>query len=94
MAQLLGQLTLAVEPVGALLDEVCIAKDLPHLGQVRHVRVVEAVIVSFIFVENGLCQFEKLVLFDLVVFVLSDQEPDSIDLIAEDGCGDDRSQAE
>lgn len=58
MAQLLGKLTLAVESVGTLLNEVCIAKDLPHFGQVRHVRVVEAVIVSFIFVENGLCQFE------------------------------------
>ena len=52
VAQLGRQLTSTVEPLGAIGNKVVITEDLADLRQVDHVRVVQAVVVRQVLVEN------------------------------------------
>ena len=50
VAQLGGQLASSVQALGSFTVKVVIAKDLPNLGQVYHVAIVQAVVIALILI--------------------------------------------
>ena len=84
VAQLGGQLASFVEPLGSIVVEVVVAEDLPHLWQVNHVAVVQAVVVGLILVVELTGEVENAQSRDVLVLVVAQEHPQCLDALAPD----------
>ena len=84
VAQLGGQLASFVEPLGSFVVEVVVAEDLPHLWQVNHVAVVQAVVVVLILVVELTGEVENVQSRDVLVLIVAQKHPQCLDALAPD----------
>ena len=84
VAQLGGQLASFVEPLGSCIVEAVVAENLPHLWQVNHVAVVQAVVVGLILVVELTGEVENVQSRDVLVLVVAQEHPQCLDALAPD----------
>ena len=88
MPELRWKLTSSIQSLRSFIEKIVIPQNLPHLRQIHHIAVMQAVIVDLILIKKCLRESRVTVPIDVFKFVLAQDHPNRVNLATPDGARD------